>query len=110
MTNNEARNLLTLAAILARRSDKAPAAIAADVLAFNRLGWRALRRAERACNDASYQGFERDGELIRAKVEPLAAEYEAGADVTSDPRGFCLKLTGLGAYNTLGGMETGYGV
>lgn len=110
MTKSETANLLTLAVALGRRSRKAPAQIAADILALHRLGKRATTRALRACNDSSYQRFSRDGELLRAKVSPLAKQYRASAEITGDPRGYCLKLTGLGIWNTWGGEETGYGV
>ena len=50
---------------------------------------------------------------LRARLNAIAAKYNINlkADVTGDPRGYCLKLhLPDESYNTWGGKESGFGI
>jgi hypothetical protein len=51
---------------------------------------------------------------LRVRLEQIINKHGAlalKADVTGDPRGYCLKLhLPDGSYNTWGGKEAGYGI
>ena len=52
-------------------------------------------------------------DMLRNKLRTIAQKHgiTLRADVSGDPRGYCLKLhLPDGAYNTLGGAESGYGI
>lgn len=83
---------------------------ARDAMKLQRLGRRAHRNAERYCSE---QGYEDRYEPEKARIERQAAEilapYGLTAQVTGDPRGYCLKIMGLPG-NTWGGDESGFGI
>jgi hypothetical protein len=52
-------------------------------------------------------------DMLRHQLRVIAQKHgiELRADVSGDPRGYCLKLhLPDGAYNTMGGAESGYGI
>ena len=103
----EDRNELTI--------EKNPYQIAQDAQRFIRWAKSAHRIAESICNGfcdgRDADRAERRMDAIRTRADALAHEYGASAEVTGDPRGFCLRLHfASGAHNTWGGRESGYGV
>lgn len=79
-----------------------------DAMRLQRLGLRALRRAEKWCNVPDYEP-EPEGERIAKLAAEILAPYGLTAQVTGDPRGYCLKIMGLPG-NTWGGDESGFGI
>jgi hypothetical protein len=85
---------------------KHPGQVAEDCLALFRLARKALRNAENLSNVPNYQEGDtlmRIGEKVRLMgFTPC---------ISSDPRGYCLKLMlPSKRYNTWGGEENGWGV
>jgi len=52
------------------------------------------KRAERICNDASYnvEDYDQDGNKVREMVRAALGKLPPGFFVNADPRGYCLKL------------------
>jgi hypothetical protein len=68
------------------------------------------RNAMGICNE---QGWEDQRDSLRDQLAELAKRFKIAlrADVTGDPRGFCLKLhLPDGSHNTWGGKESGWGI
>lgn len=68
------------------------------------------RNALNLCNTPNWPD-ERDG--LRLKLSNICHKFkiEIRAEVTGDPRGFCLKLhLPNGDWNSMGGKEAGYGI
>ena len=86
--------------------------INADTLesSLYRLALKLERNAENLCNVTDYADKH---DQVRASLKNIAKRHglELRAKVGGDPRGFCLKLIlPDGTYNTLGGVEDGYGI
>lgn len=76
---------------------------------FN-LALRCERNARGLCNE---QDWPDQRDELRAAFAKLCKRHgiKLRADVTGDPRGYCLKLhLPDGSWNTWGGKETGYGI
>ena len=70
------------------------------------------RNALGLCNTPNHKDAR---EELRARFKAILKKYNLEscmvADVTGDPRGYCLKLhLPDGSYNTMGGKENGYGI
>ncbi len=62
------------------------------------------------CNTPNFED-KRDELREQFKAICLKHGLELKADITGDPRGYCLKIhLPDGSYNTWGGKETGYGI
>ena len=79
------------------------------------------RIAERQCNgyqdwkgnwdQAAADRDEKREARIQAKVQAIVSRYSGVSVIfNGDPRGYSIKLLGLGTYNTFGGAEDGYGI
>lgn len=68
---------------------------------------------QNAINLCNVQDWQDTREQLRDKLASIAKKHGVNimADVTGDPRGYCLKLhLPDGSYNTWGGKEAGYGI
>ena len=68
------------------------------------------RNATELCNTANHVDTR---DKLRARIKTIAAKHGVNliADVTGDPRGYCLKLyLPDESYNTWGGKESGFGI
>lgn len=67
---------------------------------------------QNAVNLCNIQNWQDQREILRAKLASIAKKHNIKivADVTGDPRGWCLKVhMPDGSYNSWGGKEAGYG-
>lgn len=112
MNRAEIMDLLKLASLLARKSDRDVGNIAGDVLKLSTLGKRASSRAVRICNDSGYasDAQKRDKDRILSRAAGVVSAYNLSVSADGDPRGCCLHIHGLGAWNTIGGEEDGWGL
>lgn len=79
----------------------------------NKLYALSLKCEQNAVNLCSLEGWEDRRDALRAELDKLADKFgiKINADVTGDPRGYCLKLhLADGSYNTWGGKESGWGI
>ncbi len=112
------KELAELAALLATRAPTvAPSRIAADAMKLARYGASQLTNASNLCNVPDYQArYDRKRDNIKKHAQDVAGAYSLRVELSGDPRGFCLKLHGMGGNsvpvrgNTWGGDESGYGV
>lgn len=118
MSKQDILNVSTLTAHLMARVEhsserfiRTAASVAQDAMALQKLGRRANKLAERACSDSSYSEEKQAAEEARiaSKVDNILRPYGLTAKISSDPRGYCLKIQGLPG-NTWGGDEEGFGI
>ena len=119
MSKQDIETVVQLAAHLSRITAKQMpelpgsfAARAARVAAMQlqKLGRRAHRLAERDCNGTLTEAqHEQELERILSAVAVQLKPYALSANITGDPRGYCLKIMGLPG-NTWGGDESGFGI
>lgn len=78
------------------------------------------RHNERDCSEEWYSRPWRDGStethserwdrILTGRVAMFADRYKLDLRINGDPRGYALRVMGLGVWNTWGGEEGGYGV
>lgn len=78
------------------------------------------RHNERECSEEWYSRPWREGatethaerweRILGGRVEMLANRYKLDLRRSGDPRGYALRVMGLGVWNTWGGEEGGFGV
>ena len=76
------------------------------------LALKCERNAENLCNIPNWKDQRDD---LRKRFKAICMNHridgQLSADVSGDPRGYCLKLhLPDGSYNTWGGKESGYGI
>jgi hypothetical protein len=95
-------------AVLARNYPNVDAAKLQDKLYA--LALKCERNATELCNTPNYTDRRAELRAELHRIERLM-DVVLRAEVTGDPRGFCLRLhLPNGDYNTLGGAESGYGI
>jgi len=73
------------------------------------LGQQCHKNAEHLCNT---EGYVDRRDYLRQRLAEISAKHgvDIDADVTGDPRGYCLKVhMPDGSHNTWGGKEAGWG-
>ena len=81
--------------------------ICRHAVTLSRIGeiWCSVEMSERAV-----KRLERKESQLENRVKALVERIGCGVKFNGDPRGFAVKLTGLGTYSTWGGLEDGWGV